>query len=302
MNKDNPRIFIGRGTMLGDILATLPTLAYLKKRWPKSTIVFAMGKKSASAAMLYLNHPLIDEIYITDGQEALESERDFAKFNSCDIKFNLNPQHRDSEYPNRRNIYLESFHMQGIDEGLWEVLTEDEKIPKLYKWWNSVKRPFGDKKTILFTGMPNFGRESKRWVSKKYLEDLLTKLIDLGYCVIQSGGEQDKYWFSDLSLGDLIDSNVQESYFRINEQSFFEQIQIANECDCIVGSDSGMSLILGAYNLPQVSLIPIHWGNHNNPSALSTNNPNNYSFYSHNGTDDISQELVIDKIKEKLYS
>lgn len=299
MNKDNPRIFIGRGTMLGDVLATLSFVAYLKKRWPKSTIVFAMGKKSAQASMLYLSHPLISEIFITDGAEDLESERDFAMVKSCDIVFPLNPRHRDNEYPKRRNIYSESAHMQGLDEELYEgVLTAEDKIPKLVKWWYPVKRPFGDKRTVLFTGMPNYGRESKRWVSKKYLEELVLKLVESGYCVIQSGGEQDESWFSDWDIteGFPVDAT---NYKRINERCFFEQIQIANEVDCIVGSDSGMSLILGAYRLPQVSLIPIHWGNHNNPSALSTNNPNNISFYSFNGTDDINQDSVLDAIKQK---
>jgi len=219
--------------------------------------------------------------------------------NSCDIKFNLNPSHRDNEYPRKRNIYLESFHMQGFDEGLWDVLTEEEKIPKLTKWWNPVARPFGDKKTIFFTGMPNFGRESKRWVSKGYLEKLVISLIRLDYNVIQSGGENDETWFSDWDIADKYPITL-DNYKKINHLSFFQQIQIANECDCIVGSDSGMALILGAYSLPQVSLLPIHWGNENNPTALSTNNPNNYSFYSIGGTDNISQDLVIDKIKAKL--
>lgn len=93
MNKDNPRIFTGRSNMLGDVLATLSFVAYLKKRWPKSTVVFAMGKSSSQASMLYQSHPLISELFITDGQEDLESERDFAMVKSCDIVFPLRPNH-----------------------------------------------------------------------------------------------------------------------------------------------------------------------------------------------------------------
>lgn len=299
MNKDNPRIFIGRSNMLGDVLATLPFAAYLKKRWPESTIIFAMGKSSSQAAMLYLSHPLISEIFITDGQEDLASERDFAMVKSCDLVFPLKPNHRDNLYPQKRNIFWESAHMQGLDDGLWDALTEEEKIPKLVKWWNPVKRPFGDKKTVFFTGMPNYGKESKRWVSKKYLEELVLKLIDLGYCVIQSGGEQDDFWFDKWTIDDNTPRVNNFNFLRVNERCFFEQIQIANESDCVVGSDSGMSLILGAYGLPQVGMLPIHWGNENNPTALSTNNPNNFSFYSFGGTDNIDQSSVINKIIEK---
>jgi ADP-heptose:LPS heptosyltransferase len=295
-----PRIFLGRSAMLGDILSQVVVATYLKKLYPTSHLIWALGKKSAQSAMLYFKHKVIDEIYITDGDEDLLSEEDFTKFSSCQIKFSMNPQHSIwSNYPHFGTIYSESFFMNGFSLEQWNSLTDEEKIPKLTKWWNPVRRPFGDKKTILFTGMPNYGRESKRWISKKYLEELVLKLVESSYCVIQSGGEQDESWFSswDISEGFPVDST---NYKRINERCFFEQVQIANEVDCIVGSDSGMSLILGAYGLPQVSLIPIHWGNHNNPTALSTNNPNNYSFYSFNGTDDISQDSVLDKIKEKL--
>lgn len=187
--------------------------------------------------------------------------------------------------------------MQGLDEELYEgLLTTEEKIPKLVKWWNPVKRPFGAQKTVFFTGRPNFGKESKRCVSPEYNLRLVRKLMDLGYAVIQSGGENDPAWFEDWENN----PNDNYRYLRVNERSFFDQIQIANECDCIVGSDSGASLILGAYSLPQVSMLPIHWGNENNPTALSTNNPNNYSFYSIGGTDNIDLNLVVDKINEKI--
>ena len=291
---------MGRSSMIGDNLATLPTARLVKKHDPNSHITWAIGKKSSSFAPLLLNHPDLDSIFITDGLEGLESENDFNKFNSCNYKLTLSPQHPDFIYPSQRNIYLESFLMAGFSEEQWALLTEEEKIPKLVKWWIPVKRLFSDRKTIFFTGMPNFGNESKRWVTKKYLENLIEILINLEYCVIQSGGEQDECWFSNCNLSDSFKNKLQTNYIRVNEKSFFEQIQIANECDLIIGSDSGMSLVCGAYRLNQISLIPIHWGNDNNPTALSTNNPNNFSFYSHGGNDNIDMNLVVDKIKEKF--
>jgi ADP-heptose:LPS heptosyltransferase len=291
---------MGRASMIGDNLAALPTARLVKKYDLNSHITWAIGKKSSSFAPLLLNHPDLDSIFITDGYEGLESKNDFNKFNSCNHRLDLNPQHPDSIYPSQRNIYLESFLMAGFSEDQWTLLTEEEKIPKLVKWWSPVKKLFGDRKTIFFTGMPNFGKESKRWVTKKYLENLIEILINLDYCVIQSGGEQDESWFSNWNLSDSFKNKLKTNYIRINEKSFFEQIQIANECDLIIGSDSGMSLVCGAYRLNQISLTPIHWGNDNNPTALSTNNPNNYSFYSHGGNDNIDINLVIDKIKEKL--
>ena len=288
----------GRASMIGDNLAALPTAIYIKKYDPDAYITWVIGKKCSSFAPLLLNHPDLDKIFVLDGEEKLESERDFLEYNKNDFKLDINPNHPDSRYPKEFNIFFESFRMAGFSEQQWAELTPEEQIPKLVKWWQPVKRPFGDKKTIFFTGMPNFGRESKRWISKQYLEKLVLRLVRLGYCVIQSGGEQDETWFNGQEIEDV--SICSLNYKRVNELSFFDQIKIANECDCIVGSDSGMSLVCGAYSLQQVSLIPIHWGNENNPSALSTNNPNNYSFYSINGTDNIDIEEVITKVQEKI--
>lgn len=285
--------------MIGDNLAALITATYIKKYDRDAYITWVIGKKCSSFAPLLLNHPDLDKIFILDGEEKLESERDYLEYNKNTFHLEINPQHPDNEYPRQRNIYLESFLMQGFNQNEWAQLTPEEQIPKLVKWWQPVKRPFGDKKTIFFTGMPNFGRESKRWVSKQYLENLVVRLVGLGYCVIQSGGEQDETWFSDCDISEGFPISSL-NYKRINELSFFDQIKIANESDCIVGSDSGASLVCGAYGLNMASLLPIHWGNENNPSALSTNNPNNYSFYSINGTDNIDMELVIAKIQEKI--
>lgn len=292
------KYFMGRSSMIGDNLSALPTATYIKKIDPDAYITWVIGKKCSSFAPLLINHPDLDKIFVLDGEESMESNRDWNEFYSNTFQYNINPQHLDNKYPKERNIYLESFLMQGFSEKQWAQLTPEEQIPKLVKWWQPVKRPFGDKKTIFFTGMPNFGRESKRWVSKQYLEKLVLRLVRLGYCVIQSGGEQDETWFSGQEIEDISINSL--NYKRVNELSFFDQIKIANECDCIVGSDSGMSLVCGAYSLQQVSLIPIHWGNENNPSALSTNNPNNYSFYSINGTDNIDIEEVITKVQEKI--
>lgn len=289
---------MGRASMIGDSLAALPTARFVKKYAENPHITWAIGKKCSSFAPLLLNHPDLDKVFVTDGLEGLESERDFTEFNSCFSKFNINPQHRDNLYPSQRNIYLESFLMAGFTETHWDMLTEDEKIPKLVKWWQPTKRPFGGKKTVFVVGFPNFNTESKRSVSRKYLEELVLKLVESGYCVIQSGGEQDPSWFSDwdVSEGFPVDRT---NYKRVNELSFFQQIQIANESDIILGNDSGMSLVCGAYFLPMVSMLTLHWGNTNNPSALSTNNPNNYSLYSFNGTDDINQDSVLDMVKQK---
>ena len=153
---------MGRATMIGDNLAALITARIVKKFNPEAYITWVIGKKCSSFAPLLINQPDIDKIFVLDGEETMESNRDWNEFYSNDHQLDINPNHPDSRYPKEFNIFSESFRMAGFSEQQWAELTPEEQIPKLVKWWQPVKRPFGDKKTIFFTGMPNFGRESKR--------------------------------------------------------------------------------------------------------------------------------------------
>ncbi len=90
------RMFAGKSGMIGDTVSALPIAVYLKKRFPQSHLIWPIGKKFSQGAPLYLNHPAIDEIYILDGDEQVVSEKDIAKFNSCQIRLNPTPPHPDN--------------------------------------------------------------------------------------------------------------------------------------------------------------------------------------------------------------
>jgi hypothetical protein len=66
----------------------------------------------------------------------------------------------------------------------------------------------------------------------------------------------------------------------------------------MLGTDSGSSLIMAAYNFRQVTVLTDHWGNTNNPYALAPDNPNNFNFFAPGGCDNISIDKIIGKVLE----
>lgn len=291
MNKNNPRLVVGRAQLIGDQLCALPIARYFKKLYPQSHLIWPVAKKVSQIAPIYLNCPWIDEIYVMDGQESWQSERDLAKLKSADYAMDVNPQHPDSRYPQEFCIYSETWRMAGLNYGIWKSLTDDEKQPQLTKWWNPLNKFPQDRKTIGIWPQAGYSRENKRNPSKQYWVKLINQLQQLKYDIVQFGAESDWEFSSTDTLCQVK---------RFNHLSLFDQIKLSLECNLSIGTDSGSALVLGGYKANFISLICIHWGNHNNPTALSTNNPNNFSFYSHNGTDDIDMDLVLAKIIEKI--
>lgn len=278
------KIMCGRSGMLGDTLAALPIATYCRKHWPDAQIIWPIGKKFAQAAPIYLNHPDIDQIFIFDGDERPQSQRDFDMIDSCWLALNPTPEHPDNIYPSQRNIYLETFLMAGFTERQWNFLTPEEQRPKLYKWWNDG--PKVQKRTIAIWPCAGYGRENKRNPSQKWYFELINKLEKLDYCVCQFGHPND--------------FQVVNSFCKLNDLNFFEQIRHSLECDLIIGTDSGSQLILGAYEKPMISLLTNHWREDQDPHSLEVNNPNNYSFWAKGGADNILVDDVVAKVKDMV--
>jgi ADP-heptose:LPS heptosyltransferase len=51
---------------LGDLIMGLPILTYFEKKYPNSYKYYVIQKRSSICAPLYINHPLIDKIKVTD--------------------------------------------------------------------------------------------------------------------------------------------------------------------------------------------------------------------------------------------
>jgi hypothetical protein len=208
---------------------------------------------------------------------------------TCDLVLNTMPPHPDDRFPNDFDIYEETFRMSGLPiEEFW-AMTEEEKRPKLVKWFDTENL---GPKTLAFFACAGYGANgwASRNPTKQWYEKLLPMLYAEGFTIYQFGHPLD-YTFAPHS-----------QHVDCRSLPFFDQVKKSLGTSIALATDSGTSLILGAYGFAQVSLLTNHW---NSPKhvrnfyAFGTNNPNNYSFFGMNHCDNISQKEVLDKIIEK---
>lgn len=280
-----PRIWGVRQSLIGDTMMALPILNWLERRFPGSYKHWQVARKCSQSAQLYLNHPLIDKIVISDCHEGM-GPRDIEIANTCDIRFDTMPQHPEGDiWPNKRTIYEETWVMAGLPLSEYHALPPAEQRAKLVAWFEIEKQA---PKTVALWPCAGYGIENKRNASREWYVKLLTKLHAAGCTVYQFGHPRD-YTF-DVWSG--------PTYRDFRRLSFFDQIKLSLGCDVVIGTDSGSALVLGAYErVNQISLLTNHWPNHTqNFTAFATNSPLNTNFFSPGTADGISQDEVIAKI------
>lgn len=280
----NFKCFGMRSGLIGDSIMALPILNYLELKYPNSYKYWTIDKKCSQAAPIYFNHPLIDKILITEQNESVgPKELEIAK--QCDVIINPSPSHPLGDFwPNHRNIYEETWMMAGLFLKDYHNLPPEQQRPKLEKWFNIEKR----EKSIALFPFAGYAKEGKRSPSLHWYRELMWELQGLGYSICHFGH------FNEPSLGD----EYTKGYVNLTNQPFFEQIKLALGCDLTIGTDSGTALIMGAYEVPQISLLTNHWPDHiQNPLAFATNNPNNQSLFAPDGADNIKIDDVISVIK-----
>lgn len=297
MNKEgkNFKIFGFRQSLIGDSIMALPLLNYFEKIYPNSYKYWHLAKKCSQASSLFLNHPLIDKILISDCEEGF-GPKDLEICKTCDIVINTTPLHPyEQDWHNYRNMYEETWVMAGLPLEEYYKLSAEEQKPKLYKWFDTNRR----KKTIAIHCFAGYGRDNHRSPSGIYWEHLISKLIQSGYDIFRLGHPNDRPLSGQINY---ISHPKNYVFKNLCNLSFIEQIQIALECNLYIGTDSGFSLIMGAYNeIPQLTLLT-NWniGHKQNFNCLSPNNEKNITLFAEKNCDNIPQELILEKIKNVL--
>lgn len=265
----------------------LPILNWINRQYPGSYKYWHLARKCAQAAPLFLNHPLIDKIVITDCDEGF-GPKDIELAKSCDLVINTMPPHPFGEFwHNDRSMVEETWVQAGIPLSEFHSLPADEKIPKLYRWFETNLRP----KTIAVHCFAGYGRDGQRSPSAAWWIDLL-KAVTKDYTVVRLGHPNEPDFSDDFPYNRFVD---------LRDLSFIDQVKQALDTSLYIGTDSGMSLVVGAYSHPQVSLLTNWNKNHTkNPLCLQPINKNNTSLfneYSLGGCSGIPKESVINTIK-----
>lgn len=285
MSKDF-KVWGVRSDLIGDQIMALPILNWIENRIPHSYKFWSILRKCSQASPLYFNHPLIDKIVISDFNEGF-GETDKFYSDQCNLKFNTRPQHLfEQDWHNYRDMYEETWVMAGLPLKEYHELSKEQQKPKLYKWFDVEKKP----KTIAIHCFAGYGKDNHRSPSQEWWEKIIRLLWDNGYSVVRLGHPNEPHFFIDLDFRPKDIRNL----------SLIDQVKIALGCDLYIGTDSGFSLIMGAYNdIPQITLLT-NWnaGHKCNFTCLSPNNDKNFSLFAVGNCGNISQEKVLETIKQ----
>lgn len=289
--RKNFRIWGLRGSLAGDMTMSLPILNYLEQQYPNSYKYFVIHKKCSQFASLFINHPLIDCIRITENKESLGAE-DIEIMKQCDLAINIAPQHPDgmpatteeSCWWNKWTLTQETFRMAGFDVNEYIKMPIELQYPKLTQWFDIQKL----KNVIAIFPFSSYGVESKRSPSYEWWKRMIKLLIDNKYTVFHFGGENEPNFGFDL-------------YYRFCHLPIFEQIKMALGCDLIINTDSGSGWIAGSYGARQITLLTNEAPNHKeNLLAFAPMNykNNNINVFIPGGFDNLNQEVVLETIKQ----
>jgi len=288
--------------IIGDLIMALPVLTYFEKKYPDSYKFWVIEKKCSQALDLFINHPLIDKIKITDNWSSF-GEEDLKIFNSCDFKCKLNQNHDCVHWYNERNCIEETARIAGITD-LNGVLSPQDFYPNLYKWFESGIKPiqstaytteYDSSQNIIFKNsiaiwpFAGYGDKTGRSPSEEWWSNSIKKITDLGINVYHYG------YGNEPTLSNSM------NYKKFIDLSFFDQIKYSLESDLCVTTDSGSGWVLGAYSKSCIYLITNWLPNHNrNFDALTPVNINGVSIFEKNGCDNICIERFIETVKIKL--
>ena len=293
--------------LIGDLIAGLPILTYLEKKYPGSYKYWGIERKCAFTAPIYLNHPLIDRIKIGDNwgtpgpyDDKLRSE--------CQVQLPQRMEeitHSSADWWNHYSFVEETAISRGIED-MKEVLSEDEMKPKLYKWFdvgfdhphahtytkkNSIDLAQFEKNIAIWPfaqGEPGSGRNSRPgWWS-----NLIQLLGEAGYTVYHYGRNVEPV-LSNLS-----------HYRKLTHMSFFDQVKAALASKMVIGAETGPMWVMGAYSHPAIHLMTNYLPNHcKNFTCLVPVNDNGTNMFiknNGNGWEGMNPRQVIEIVDAKV--
>ncbi len=299
-------------SLIGDLIMSLPQLVYFKKKHKNAYINFVIHKKISYCAPLFFNHPDIDKILIS-GEWSSFNSNDFKIASECDVvttkldhknKKILDRQHENKYWYNHRSCIDETAWMSGITD-LDEILTSNEKIPYLNKWFDTgfedeqkkaaytyekveSKRNKILSKSLAIWPFAGYGRSKNRNPSKEWWGELVSKLINNSINVYHFG------YFKEPKL-----STNKKYYHNLTNLDFFNQIKISLGTKLALGTDSGSMWVLASYNHPMI-ILGTNWYDNHTDNLKATIPPiknGECIFYQNNFLN-----LLSDDIYEKILS
>ena len=282
---------------LGDLVMGLPILTYFEKKYPGSYHYWVIKKKCAFSAPIFLNHPLIDRIKITDNWKSF-GEIDNQLMSQCDTVIKEDGwKHSRPDWYNYKSCVEETAFIAGIKD-FKETLTEQEMKPKLVKWFD-----------VGSDTLPS------TW-SKQYTPDLSLYHNSIGIWATATGLKDfpglrspTTYWWKEFidkvglrvfHFGRPDEPIISENpnYINMTSLSYFDQVKASLATNVVIGPDSGSMWVNGAYSHPAIHLIANWLPSHkDNVLALNPINGNSVVLFAEKAVRNIPVKSLIQVVE-----
>lgn len=295
----NLRVWGIRGSRIGDQVFAIPVYSFLRRRkFPDCYTHFQIARRHAIAsAPLWIDHPEIDKIVVSDCDEGM-GPRDHAIAQTCHIRFDVMPRHPDGDlaWPNDYSVWEETWRMTGLPLHYYHELPKEFQTARLYQWFPVERQSRG---TIALWPASNYGTKQEwcsRFPSRYWMIQLARRLTMEGFRVIQCGHPND--YSSD---GGSLASDI-TGVMDVRNLDFFSQIRLSLGCDAVIGTDSGSTIVLAAYqSVPVIQLLTNHTPGHNrNLLAFASNSPTCLPIFAVGSADNIPIDDVVSKLKQSI--
>jgi len=214
------KLFGVRMSQIKDIVMSLPILDLLEESVGKTYNIFSIAKICKDIVPIIKNHKKIQEIKISDYQNAL-GENDFKIIKECEYYINPKPIHpKEKDWYNYRSSLEEACFMATLD---YKLLKSKPKINY------NEKQKFN--KTSIFIGPKYFDQELNCWFGPE--EDWWERLLRNNERYIEN-----IYGISEFKLN--------EKYINIKNKTLEEQVEIISRCHLILGPPSDLTWISSA--------------------------------------------------------
>jgi ADP-heptose:LPS heptosyltransferase len=215
---------------IGDLVMNLVPCRAIKEKYPNSHLIFSINKKYESAAPIFYNNPLIDEIKIWDGYDNWPSEEDklwIENNKDIDLFFNPMPKITDDFWYLKRHHTEEVCRMHGLQppSNLKIELTKYFETNDIYH------------DCVAFSTFTSAGKQ--RDVPEDIANILVKYVHSLGFKTIQLG---------------LKDHPKLSTTYGITGGSIFDDVKIALSCKLLITADTGMNWILSGYQAKVLGL------------------------------------------------
>lgn len=287
------RVFGVRGSRLGDQCMAIPAYAWCRRRWPDCYTHWQIARRHAAAALpLWANHPLIDQLVVSDCEEGM-GPRDTAIANTCHVRFNVMPEHPDGDrnWASTYTIWEETWRMAGLPIEEYHALPLYDRRCHLTQWFEVERQLKG---TIAIWPASNYGTKQawhSRFPSRHWMADLVARLLHEGYGVMQCGHPND---YADE--GEALWGTIPARHL-----AFMDQIKLSLGCDAIIGTDSGSTLILAAYeSVPVIQLLTDHMPGGMRDDAFASNSPTCTTLFGRGSADNVTHDSVVERLKQVI--